>query len=142
MTNRLFIIAGNKQEYNDFCRIAIEKQVYPDYYLAWVSGPDSLRGYSNPSGICTGSWKTRPDIEDILYQLRVSSYEPDKIRQVNNLLSLVKEYKSLGLRPSQGANAVIGDIRFNTTTANMEVYNGNTWVNIRLESRKTVSLDD
>ena len=121
--NRLFIISGNKQEYNDFCRVAIEKKIYEGYHFVWVSGPDSLRGYSNPSGICTGSWRTRPDIKDILYQLQVSSYEPDKIRQVNNLLSLVKEYKSLGLRP-----LTANDI-------NPEIFK-------LLESRKTVSLDD
>lgn len=59
---KLFVIAGNRAQYDDWCRRAVAACRYPDTYYVYVSGVDTLRGYSDPDGICVGTWQQRPDI--------------------------------------------------------------------------------
>jgi hypothetical protein len=73
MSEKFFIISGTGYE----ARIWVENNShkYPDMQhqdFVFVSGVDTLRGVSNPSGIFTGSFRQRQDIEEIIKHIYIS----------------------------------------------------------------------
>lgn len=65
--------------------------------LKYLSNYESLRGFQNPEGIAIGSWKERPDIEQILRILYVQMTNHEKRQKVQNLGDLLLQYReSLG----------------------------------------------
>lgn len=91
--NNFFVIAGNKQEYDNYCRKQIEAQlVYDDKYFVWVSGPDTFRGYKDPVGVCTGTWRDRPDILDIIMNLRMTATTPEKTQKIKHISDLIADH--------------------------------------------------
>ena len=92
--NRLYIIAGTKYEYDQFCRKSIAENRFPDTDFVYVSGFESFKGQINPNGICIGTWKDRLDITDILFQLQVACKDKDKFCRAVGLAYLVSKHKN------------------------------------------------
>ena len=91
--NYFFVIAGNKQEYMDYCRKQVEAQLmYDDKDFVWVSGPDTFRGYKDPNGVCTGTWRDRPDILDIIMNLRMTATTPEKTQKLKHISDLIADH--------------------------------------------------
>jgi hypothetical protein len=89
---KLFVIAGNRQQYDNWCSMVIRAKRYgPETFFIYVSGVDTLRGTSDPDGICVGSWQNRSDIQDILQQLFVSCRSREKLVKLQSLRMLVNQ---------------------------------------------------
>ena len=75
-----FVIAGNYQQYTDFVRkqVSLTTASYKPTDFVCVTGPESLRGYSNPHGWFVGTWRQRPDIKDIMESI-VTQYSDQHI---------------------------------------------------------------
>jgi hypothetical protein len=56
-----FIVAGNYREYKDH----IARKGYDPFEYVYVSDPMQLRGYTEIEGFYIGSYKSRPDIDQI-----------------------------------------------------------------------------
>lgn len=75
--NKIYIIAGNKTQYDVFIgKLPISE--HPTLYH-YVSGPDSVRGIRDPHGLFIGTWSMRPDIVDIVTNLIAASVTQNKI---------------------------------------------------------------
>ena len=93
-TNKLYVIAGTKFEYDQFCRKSIAENRFSDTHFVYVSGYESFKGQINPNGICIGTWKDRPDITDILFQLQVACKDKAKFCRAMDLGQLVAKHKN------------------------------------------------
>lgn len=64
----VYCIAGNQQESEYHRRVAGRSR------REWVflSDPYKLRGHMAPHYVCVGTWESRPNLEDILYELRIA----------------------------------------------------------------------
>ena len=78
---KIFVIAGNKAEFEDYMRRKIVKEMkakdYVDIrhaYIVCVSSANVLAGVSNPHGVFIGSWREREDIHEILDRLMICSH--------------------------------------------------------------------
>lgn len=63
----IFIVAGTYEQYRTYHR---EKKM--DRRFRYVSGPEVLRGYSNPKVEFIGTWLDRSDIQDIIMLVKTS----------------------------------------------------------------------
>jgi hypothetical protein len=74
----VFIIAGNLREFEEFTNRKYKEhpptEPFPKY--VYVTTVDTLRGFHNPHGLFIGSYKSRGDIRDIVYQIATSSMNP------------------------------------------------------------------
>lgn len=77
---KIFVIAGNKAQFEDYMRRRIEEMKangYVDFRYAsivYVSSANVLAGVSNPHGVFIGSWRERKDIHEILDRLMICSH--------------------------------------------------------------------
>jgi hypothetical protein len=65
----IFIVAGTHEQFRTYHR---EKGL--DRRFRYVSGPEVLRGYSNPQVEFVGTWLDRSDIQEIITQVKVSAW--------------------------------------------------------------------
>jgi hypothetical protein len=80
MKQKVWVIAGNVHQYNEYIR---NKPLNGDKKYSYVAGVHVLKGYSNPHGVFIGSWKHRNDIIEILEQLIVSTSDnTDKLQKI------------------------------------------------------------
>lgn len=80
MKQRVWVVAGNVNEYNNYVR---EKRLNSDKKYQYVYDAMVLRGYSNPHGVFIGTWKHRDDIIQILDQLIISTVDKtDKLHKI------------------------------------------------------------
>ena len=76
---KIFVIAGNHEEAQGWIRFDISRRWgagetsanLSEYII--VDSPTRVKGYQNPHGIFTGSWRSRKDILDIALTLSLSS---------------------------------------------------------------------
>lgn len=78
---KIFVIAGNKAQFEDYIRRKIEEMKANGYvdsryyaYIVYVSSANVLAGVSNPHGVFIGSWRERKDIHEILDRLMICSH--------------------------------------------------------------------
>lgn len=88
----LYVIAGTKKEFNDFVLKNVGSDRYRDTNFCWVGHCDVFKGQVNPNGICIGTWKDRPDIADILFQLQVTCKDRAKFQRVVDLGIMVAKH--------------------------------------------------
>ncbi|MFZ9457155.1 MAG: hypothetical protein ACO27B_07045 [Ilumatobacteraceae bacterium] len=74
MKNRIWVIAGNESQFHDYVR---NKPLNGDTKYSYVYRPETLRGFRDPHGVFVGSWRTRPDIIDIVETLMIQSTNPN-----------------------------------------------------------------
>ena len=65
----IFIVAGTHEQYRTYHR---EKGL--DRRFRYVSGPEVLKGFSNPQVEFVGTWLDRSDIQEIIMQVKVSAW--------------------------------------------------------------------
>jgi hypothetical protein len=89
MNDRIFVISGTNEEYSRFIRIKCEELYRANNTsislsnFVFVSSVDKLRGYRDPHGYFIGTWRSRRDIEEILYVIQTaittSNFALDKV---------------------------------------------------------------
>lgn len=95
--SKIFVIAGTREQANQWIKSNLEKRSksgvttlsWSDYVI--VNDPVKVRGYSDPHGVFIGTWRDRPDIEEIVEHLFMSSIhinrDLERIRQEVRLKS-------------------------------------------------------
>jgi hypothetical protein len=80
-SEKMFIVAGTRQEYEHFIRKKADELAKTGYpislsHFAFVSSPDVLRGHREVHGWFYGSYGQRKDLKDIVTQIRVINNIP------------------------------------------------------------------
>jgi len=77
MNEKIFIVAGNYQQYKDWVKRNIDRiyQADPSRSISmsnfvYVSAPDTFRGHRNVHGYFVGTFRDRPDIKEIVWRIR------------------------------------------------------------------------
>lgn len=95
--SKIFVIAGTREQANQWIKSNLEKRSksgvttlsWSDYVI--VNDPVKVRGYSDPHGVFIGTWRDRPDIEEIVEHLFLScvhiNRDLERIRQEVRLKS-------------------------------------------------------
>ena len=74
MNGKYYVIAGTHREFRDFMNKKCA-QLYNeglDFSLSnfvYVQNKDSIMGVKYPTGWLVGTWRERPDIRDVIYQM-------------------------------------------------------------------------
>lgn len=89
MNEKIFIVAGNYQQYKDWVKRNIDRlyQADPSRSISlsnfvYVSAPDAFRGQRKVHGYFVGTFRDRPDINEIVWQIRYINNVPDYIRTI------------------------------------------------------------
>ncbi len=80
-SEKLFIVAGNKREYDFFIRRKADELAKTGYpislsHFVYVSSPDTLLGRRDIHGWFYGSYRQRADIKDIVMRIRIANNIP------------------------------------------------------------------
>lgn len=105
--NRKYIVAGNHMEFIDYCSRK-QREGIDIREMYYVTGAAALRGLSECHGFFIGTYNDRPDINQIIDQIRIINSRPHII-WVDELVD----------RPTMTAAEFI---KFNL---NVEKYDGN-----------------
>jgi hypothetical protein len=84
MNQKIFIVAGNYQQYKDWVKRNIDRlyQADPSKSISmsnfvYVSVEDTFRGHREVHGYFVGTFRDRPDIKDIVMRIRYINKIPD-----------------------------------------------------------------
>ncbi len=98
---KVYVVAGNHNEAYEYINRKIEERIsngetvnkIGDY--VYLDNVIRLRGVSNPHGVFVGSWKQRPDILEIVFELIMHSTDPTRLREIHDELykNLTEEQK-------------------------------------------------
>lgn len=113
----IFIISGTMQQYRDWVK---EKQIDSANYV-YVSGPESVKGHTNPKGVFVGTWSDRSDIKDIVKTL-VFSYQNLDVPE-----PLLKIWQDVISNHTYS----VGDFRANPQTGMAEIYTPTGWQKLK-----------
>ena len=93
-SEKLFIVAGTRQEYEFFIRKKADELAKTGYpislsHFVYVSSFETMRGHRDVHGWFYGSYLQRKDLKDIVMQIRVTNNIPnsDTILPNEHLLS-------------------------------------------------------
>lgn len=93
MRTVLFVVAGNVNEFNDWCSKCRKEDRYTESNFIYVVSSDTLRGQQNPDGICIGTWKDRKDIYDIIHFLFISARDIKKQQSIHYIMEALRDYR-------------------------------------------------
>ena len=79
--SKIFVIAGNVHECNEYCRIKQSNGLVSSNYI-YVSSVSTLRGHQDIHGVFIGTWRTRSDITEILDALLIRTTNTDVIKDM------------------------------------------------------------
>ena len=88
----IFIIAGNHQQYRDWCM-----KNHHRTGATYVDNPSRLKGYNQPHGKFVGTWYERDDIYVILNLLKIAGSINDELYEA--LYRLAIGYKTSLVEP-------------------------------------------
>jgi hypothetical protein len=82
IVSRIYVIAGNHAQANDYIRRKCEERFkngetnvsMSDY--SYVSTPDTFRGLREVHGVFIGTFRDRPDLEEIVHTIRLINRIP------------------------------------------------------------------
>ena len=84
MNQKIFIIAGTYDQYRNWVKKNIDRIYQSDTSksislssFVYVSEPDTFRGHREVHGYFVGTFRNRPDIRDIVMQIRRINSIPD-----------------------------------------------------------------
>lgn len=94
-SSKIYIIAGTHDEYlqwrnKHYPELLLNGQITKPTDITYVSGAETLKGISNPSGRFIGTWYKRSNIEEILFQLQIAGKLLDT-NIMKQLLSIVEK---------------------------------------------------
>lgn len=94
-SSKIFIIAGTHDEYlrwrsRNFPELLLNGEISKPTDIVYVSGAETLKGISNPTGRFIGTWYKRSNIEEILFQLQIAGKLLDT-NIMTQLLTMVQE---------------------------------------------------
>ena len=80
-SEKLFIVAGNRQEYDFFIRKKADELAKTGYpislsHFVYVSNFETLRGQRDVHGWFYGSYRQRADLTEIVMQIRITNNIP------------------------------------------------------------------
>lgn len=78
---KIFVIAGNVHECNEYCRIKQSNGLVGSNYI-YVSSVSTIRGHQDIHGVFIGTWRTRSDITEILDALLIRTTNTDVIKDM------------------------------------------------------------
>jgi hypothetical protein len=75
MNDRIFIVAGHVSEYTHWVKKNLDRFYAKNKSMSlsnfvYVSGPEVFRGWNEVHGVFTGTYRDRPDIRDIVREIR------------------------------------------------------------------------
>jgi hypothetical protein len=101
--SKVFVVAGNHNEAYEYINRKIAERIsngetvnkIGDY--VYLDKVNRLRGVSNPHGVFIGTWKQRPDILDIVFELIMHSTDSTRLREIHDELykNLTEEQKRM-----------------------------------------------
>jgi hypothetical protein len=98
---KIYVIAGNKEQANSWIKSNLDKRMKSgETTLSWsdyvyLDSPLKLRGVQDPRGVFIGTWRDRPDIEELVDALFIACIH------VNRALERVRsEIKLKSIRPT------------------------------------------
>jgi len=75
--NKIFVVAGNYEQYKDWVkRNLAENTSISLSNFVYVNGPEVFRGFNQVHGYFVGSYRTRPDIREIVWEIRRINHIP------------------------------------------------------------------
>jgi hypothetical protein len=80
MNEKIFIIAGNHNEYMQWVKKNLQEDLIKPISLSnivYVNNVERLRGHREVHGYFIGTFRDRPDIHDIVNQIRLTNDIPD-----------------------------------------------------------------
>lgn len=74
--SRIFVVSGNHDQFRNFVRHKVAEMINEGKdvtygHFTYVSGVDVFRGYSEVHGYFVGTFRDRPDIEDIVTHIKI-----------------------------------------------------------------------
>lgn len=99
MSDKYFVIAGNRSEYMDFVHKKVNElfqcgQTSITFsHFVYVDGVDNLKGYSDPRGWFVGSWREKKGINEIIVQLFFAKRDYALLPEFEEIL---KEWRTKG----------------------------------------------
>lgn len=90
MSEKIFIIAGNFQQAAEFRKKKAKelwdagKDISLSHFVI-VDGPESFRGFSDVHGFFVGTFRERPDIKDIVREIRRINLLPASTMVIPNM---------------------------------------------------------
>ena len=103
----LYVIAGDKKEFNDFVLRNVETNRYRETNFVMVGSAEAFIGVQNPDGICIGTWKERPDMNEILSRLLIACKDPSKFQRVRELELSLQAYQHQNLTRIQALQKTV-----------------------------------
>ena len=107
MWTLLYVIAGNKKEFNDFVLKSVETDRHRYTNFVWVGSAEAFIGVQNPNGICIGTWKDRRDMNEILNRLLIACKDPSKFQRVRELELSLQAYQHQNLTRIQALQKTV-----------------------------------
>lgn len=100
---KVYVVAGNHNEAYEYINRKIAERIsngetvnkIGDY--VYLDKVNRLRGVSNPHGVFIGTWRERPDILDIVFELIMHSTDSTRLREIHDELykNLTEEQKRM-----------------------------------------------
>lgn len=90
----ILVIAGNYEQGRNWIKEHVKRRIDAGdtdvrvIEYTYVSGIDSLRGYSDPHGYFVGDWRSRKDLRDIVQTLLMAQRNPSPV-----LMTIWKEIR-------------------------------------------------
>lgn len=89
---KVYVVAGNHNEAYEYINRKIAERIsngetvskIGDY--VYLDKVNRLRGVSNPHGVFVGTWRDRPDILDIVFELIMHSTDSTRLREIHDEL--------------------------------------------------------
>lgn len=86
MNEKIFVVAGNHEQYNSWLKKHIDElyNKHPNLSVSlsnfvYVHGPEVFRGFNRVHGYFTGTYKDRNDIRDIVREIRrINNIDPSR----------------------------------------------------------------
>lgn len=90
MNEKIFVIAGNQDQFKNYrnrkiVELSASGKTITLSNFVYVSGPEVFRGWNEVHGVFVGTFRDRPDIREIVRQIRIVNKIPDFIQLIPDL---------------------------------------------------------
>lgn len=78
MAEVILCLAGTQAE-SEYARRQAGR---PPREWRYLSSPDRIKGHFGATFVCVGTWAERPDVDDLIYELRIANAVEVVLREV------------------------------------------------------------